>query len=105
MKRIYSAADLPQAHLLAHRLREAGIACHVFNENLQGGVGEIPFTHVYPEIWLEDETQEEQARAIIEAFEQSAPEGPPWICTGCGEENPEGFQSCWACGRERGGSP
>ena len=95
MKRLYSAADLQQAHLLAQRLREAGIPCHVFNEHLQGGVGEIPFTHAWPELWLEDAADEDRARAIVAAFEHPPPAGPPRRCPACGEENPGNFQSCW----------
>ena len=62
MKRIYSAADLQEAHLLAQLLQEHNIDCHVFNENLQGGVGEIPFVQAYPEIWLGREEDESRAR-------------------------------------------
>ena len=55
MKRIYSAASLPEAHLILHRLQEKGIPARVFNENAHGGVGELPFTHAYPEIWIDED--------------------------------------------------
>ncbi len=100
MKRIYTAANLQDAHLLAHMLRAAGLVCHVFNENLQGGVGEIPFTHAYPEIWLDDESQLMRARWVIEAFERPQPAAAARDCPHCGEENPGHFLSCWHCGRD-----
>ncbi len=103
MKRIYSASDLVEAHLLVQLLREAGIECHVFNENLQGGVGEIPFTHAYPEIWVVDEADEARARALIQEYERAGRSAPSWRCPYCGEDNPGTFLSCWQCGRERDG--
>ncbi len=103
MKRIYNASDLVEAHLLAQLLREAGIECHVFNENLQGGVGEIPFTHAYPEIWVVDEAEAARARALIQEYERPGQTAPSWRCPFCGEDNPGTFLSCWQCGRERDG--
>ncbi len=104
MKRIYTAANLQDAHILAHILREAGIGCHIFNENLQGGVGEIPFTHAYPEIWLAEAGDTERAREIIREFERPVPARAPRSCPHCGEENPGHFLSCWQCGHDLGGA-
>ena len=98
MKKIYSAADLPQAYLVSHLLDRAGIAHHVFNANLQGGVGEIPFTHTWPEIWIVDEADAERATGIVRAYEQGPAPGELSRCPACGEENPAGFEICWRCG-------
>ncbi|MBK8163939.1 MAG: DUF2007 domain-containing protein [Gammaproteobacteria bacterium] len=99
MRKVYSAADLPQAYLLSHLFDQAGIAHYISNENLQGGVGELPFTHTYPALWLLDEADLERARAIIEGFERTPPRQDSWHCTACGEENPPTFEMCWKCGR------
>lgn len=102
MLKLYSAADLQQAHLLSHLLEQAGIAHYIANENLQGGVGELPFTQTYPAIWLFDETDREQAQAIIAAFEQAGTrQGDGWRCGACGEDNPGTFETCWKCGHGR----
>ena len=98
MKRIYSAASLPEAHLILHRLRAEGIACAVFNENAQGGVGELPFTHAYPEVWIEDTVDEPLARRIVDEFERGADDADGGPCAGCGEHNPASFEVCWNCG-------
>lgn len=100
MKRVYIAANLPDAHILAHQLEELGIACHIFNENMQGGLGELPFTHVWPEVWIEDERDENRALELIRAFERPAAEGSSWTCPRCLEENPHNFAVCWRCGHE-----
>ncbi|MCC6207293.1 MAG: DUF2007 domain-containing protein [Gammaproteobacteria bacterium] len=99
MHKLYSAADLQQAYLLSHLLRQAGIAHYISNENLQGGVGELPFTHTYPAIWLFDEADRVRARTIIEAFEQAATrQEDAWRCAACGEDSPGTFETCWKCG-------
>ena len=98
MKRVYCAANLPDAHLVLHLLQSEGIVAHVFNENLQGGLGDIPFTHTYPEVWIEDDRDYERARQLVKARDR-APANPGTVaCEKCGEENPRNFQLCWNCG-------
>lgn len=100
MKKLYSAANLQDAHLLSHLLSEAGIEHHIFNENLQGGVGELPFTHTYPEIWIVDEADLEQAMSVVSSFEQpDTRAGEVVKCDKCGEDNPGSFEICWRCGK------
>lgn len=95
--KLYTAADLPDAYIVLNLLTQAHIEVRVFNENAQGGLGEIPFTHAYPEVWLLDEADMERANKVIENYESSEVEGDVY-CTGCHEENPANFQYCWNCG-------
>ncbi len=99
MKRVYTAADLPGAYIVLNLLTQRGIDAHVFNENAQGGLGEIPFTHVYPEIWLDDERDFELARQIIAGHENAATPQGSRDCAHCGEANPSNFDLCWNCGK------
>jgi len=98
--RLYTASDLPDAYLLLGELEGAGIDARVFNENAQGGVGEIPFVHAFPEVWLMDETDLGRARAIVARRERREPESVPVDCPACGESNPGNFELCWNCGKE-----
>ena len=100
MKKIYSAATLPDAHLVLGLLAQAGIEGKVFNENAQGGMGEIPFTHAWPEIWILDERDAVRARELIRQFERSPAVGGDTPCPKCSERNPGNFQVCWHCGAE-----
>jgi hypothetical protein len=97
MRRIYSAATLPDAHIVLALLAQSGISAKVFNENAQGGVGEIPFTHAWPEVWLEDERDAERALEVIRQFEHGG-SNRQLACGNCGELNPENFEICWNCG-------
>lgn len=98
MRKIYSAASLPDAHLVSGLLGQAGIEAKVFNENAQGGMGEIPFTHAYPEVWLVDERDSERAVEVIRQFERPGTHVAAVRCAACNEENPGNFQLCWSCG-------
>jgi hypothetical protein len=98
MRKIYLAATLPDAHLLRGLLGQAGIDAKVFNENAQGGMGEIPFTHAYPEVWIVDEGDTARAREVIRQFERPGPPGATLRCPVCAEDNPGNFQLCWSCG-------
>lgn len=98
MKRIYRASDLPQAYLIRQQLENAGIPCRILNENAQGGVGEIPFTHTYPEIWLVRDTDTELAQKFLREFEENQrKEIGSVTCPSCGEPNPANFETCWKC--------
>ena len=98
MQRLYRAANLPDAYLLLHRLQHAGIEARVLNEHAQGGVGEIPFTHAYPEVWLVEAADVERARSVVVDFEQRASSGAAVVCPYCHEESPGSFEICWRCG-------
>lgn len=98
MHRVYSAATLPDAHMMRGLLAQAGIEARVFNENAIGAMGEIPFTHVYPEVWVVNERDVDRARELIREFERPSVRNAPMACPRCGEENPGNFQTCWNCG-------
>jgi predicted aconitase len=99
MVRVYSAPTLPDAHLIAALLGQEGIEARVFNENAQGGLGEIPFMHAWPEVWVIDERFANRARELIRALERTDTTSQV-TCTACGETNPSNFQLCWNCGAQ-----
>ncbi len=99
MQKLYSAANLLDAYLLLHRLQRAGIGARVLNQHAQGGLGEIPFTHAYPEVWLIEPADAERARAIVVEHERAVAEPETTrLCRFCREENPGSFELCWRCG-------
>lgn len=98
MLRLYCAATLPDAHLLRQLLVHAGIDAHVFNENAQSGMGEIPFTHAWPEVWIERDADMKRAREIVCSFERPPVYGADVFCATCRERNPGNFELCWSCG-------
>ncbi|MDA8420506.1 MAG: DUF2007 domain-containing protein [Pseudomonadota bacterium] len=95
MLKLYRAANLQEAYLIKGMLSAAGIEVHVLNEHLQGGLGELPFSEVYPELWLEDERDATLALRILADYEHPL---PGRRCGFCGEDNPGTFEICWHCG-------
>lgn len=96
MQRIYIAATLPEAHLVAHLLETALIPVRVFNENANGGVGDLPV--IYPEVWLQRDADWQRARRIIESYEHQGAAIGEIQCPRCSETNPATFELCWQCG-------
>lgn len=102
MQKLYTAANLQDAYLLVHRLSQAGIEVRVLNEHAQGGLGELPFTHVYPEIWLLEPADAGRAQRIVAEYEHREAGAGVRTCQACGEESPGEFELCWRCGAELG---
>jgi hypothetical protein len=98
MKRVYAAANLPEAHLIVDLLADRGIRARVFNANASSLAGELPIDAALPQVWVEDPDDAVRAREVIEAFVMAGPAGPPVRCPKCGEENPATFDLCWSCG-------
>ena len=98
MKRIYTAANLADAHLVRDLLRQAGISAHIFNEYAMAAMGDVPLGSAYPQIWIPQPQQEQHARAVIAEFEKRSPQTAIKICSHCGETSPGEFELCWNCG-------
>jgi hypothetical protein len=103
MRRLYRAADLPEAQLLIGLLATAGIEARLFNRHARGALGDIPFPETYPEIWLAEARDLERARRILAQYER--PTAAETRCRACGEDNPGGFELCWRCGAALDVSP
>lgn len=104
MKRIYQAGDLPEAYLIADLLRQDGLDVTIMNEHARGGMGDLPFTETYPEVWLVCEADWNRAQVVLDRF-RSAPYTKVVFCTECREENPGTFEICWKCGANLGTGP
>ena len=98
MKRLCKAASLPDAHILRGLLAQEGIQVHVFNENAQSGVGQLPVGEALPELWVDDERHWQRAHDLVRRFEAAPRIDATLRCAGCGEDNPGNFQLCWSCG-------
>ena len=96
MKRVHSAGNLPEAHLLVELLADHGIRARIFNANASSLVGELPIEAAMPQVWVDDPADAERARETIEAFVRRSPAGNV-KCPACGEDNPESFDLCWSC--------
>lgn len=98
MKKIYAAANVPEAYIVRDLLLHAGIAARILNEHAMSAMGEVPLGSAYPQIWIVQDHQEQHARSVLREYEQRANASGPRPCERCAEENPAGFELCWNCG-------
>jgi hypothetical protein len=98
MKKIYSASNLMEAQIVLDLLEHAYIPARIFNQHAQGGLGDIPFTHAYPEVWIMRPEDYERGKRIVQNYEKTPATIGIIHCLACGEENPKNFQLCWKCG-------
>ncbi len=109
MKRVYSSASLWEAREIVALLEQQQIPALLLNENVAGTPGVLPFNPgmtVDAEVWVLDDGLADRCVRLIAEFQ--AAELPPvtgsegaWQCAGCREDNPVGFDFCWACGHAR----
>ena len=99
MKKLYTANHLLEAQIILDLLENAYIPARLFNVYAQGGMGEIPFTHAYPEVWVVRDLDFERGRVIVTAYEQAPRITDTVFCSQCGEENPG---NSWFCRQPSG---
>jgi hypothetical protein len=100
MKLLARADNLMLGTIWAETLRAAGVRCELRNTTLSGAIGEIPFLECAPQLWIERETDEARALAILREL-RTPPAGPPWHCARCGERCEPQFGACWQCSAPR----
>jgi len=77
-------------------LRAKGINASVQREYLRSAAGELPPDQCLPEVWIDDPSQEMQARDLLRILRRTRQRR--WQCT-CGELVEGGFEECWKCGK------
>ena len=95
MHKIYSSQNVILVHFVRSVLEANKIDSVILREELSGAVGGLAPLDTWPELWLRDAEDFEQARQLIaSAMKQSYARQTPWICTGCGEEIEPQFTQC-----------
>ena len=101
MRLVFENIDFTIVGHMRSLLESEGIACDIRNAGSAGLAGEIPYTQVYPELWVLDNNDESRARAIIGDYrdkEIATPKAPDWTCPKCGETVDGIYTECWNCG-------
>ena len=102
MKMIFVSQNLFEVEMRKERLEEAAIPCTIKNQRSSGLAGEIPFTEVFPELWVIQDEDADRARQLLEEGLVSLPSNQDtWMCAGCGERHESQFGTCWNCGQEK----
>ncbi len=103
MKKVFVSQNLFEVEMRKERLEQAGIPCTIKNQRSSGLAGEIPFTEVFPEVWvLQDEDYDRAQHLLEDGLVLLGSDQDSWTCAECGERHGSQFAECWKCGQERG---
>ena len=102
MKQVFVSQNLFEVEMRKEWLEQAGIRCMIKNQRISGLAGEIPFMETFPELWVIQNKDYDQARRILEEGLVIVPSNhDTWTCAGCGERHESQFGTCWKCGRDK----
>lgn len=100
MKMVYSNENQFLVSNIQNLLEAQSISTFIKNEFAQGAVGEISAFDAWPEVWIFDDADFDQAQEIIE-LTQSKLNNDDWTCQTCNEKNAPAFETCWNCQTSR----
>lgn len=102
MKQVFVSQNLFEVEMRKECLEQAGIRCMIKNQRISGLAGEIPFTETFPELWVIQNEDYDQAQRVLEEGLVLLPsDQDTWTCAGCGERHESQFGTCWKCEREK----
>jgi len=98
MKKIFEHIEYARVGHYQSILESAGLRVHVKNLCASIATGELPFTQMYPELWVVDDSDYQRALDILRPYHlHEFPIGADWRCPECGEEVAGTFEECWNC--------
>lgn len=97
MKQVFTADNIVTVAHFKNVLAAEGIRSEIRNQNLGSVLGEVPFTEVWPQLWVVHALDVDRARQIIADAQSQTLEGPQWSCERCGIDNEFQFAACWQC--------
>jgi hypothetical protein len=97
MKKMFTHENRMIVYNMKNLLQGAGIETLMKNEFCGGAVGDLPAFDTWPEIWICDETQADQAQSILDSVSTPS-DAEDWFCSACRENNDAAFRLCWNCG-------
>jgi|MudIll2142460700_1097286.scaffolds.fasta_scaffold246408_3 hypothetical protein len=106
MKKIYTARNPIDAHLLKGALEGEQIEAIIQGDFLWAARGEVPITpETCPSVWIVNDADYEKAVQVLEDFKSQEITAPiqteEWKCDNCNETNEGQFLECWQCGTLR----
>jgi hypothetical protein len=99
MKMIYTNENSFLANNMKNLIEAQNIEVFLKNEFAQGAVGEISAFDSWPEVWVTNDIDYNQAIEIVNSS-QSSKNDIDWTCTNCSETNDYSFEICWNCQHE-----
>ena len=102
MRKVFSSIEVSETVLIRDALLHRGVAATIQNE--YSGRTAIPEFRPAAEVWVtRDQDYDDARRIVVDALATIDGESnaKPWVCANCREENPQSFDICWNCAREK----
>jgi hypothetical protein len=99
MKMVFSNENSFIVNNIKNLLESEGISVFIKNEFAQGAVGEISAFDSWPEVWIKEDSDYDNAIEMVKSV-QNKQETVDWICKQCAENNDASFEVCWQCQSE-----
>ena len=98
MHKVFSSQDVTLVHFARSVLEGNKIDSVILREQLTGAVGGLAPLDTWPELWVHDTQELEQARQLITAaMKKGETQQNPWICHSCCEKIEPHFNQCRQC--------
>ena len=102
MKKIFEHMEYARVGHYEAILESEGIPTLVKNLGASVGTGEIPFTEIFPELWVVNDEDYDRALHLLESYQPPDTAGvTDWTCPECGEFVEKEFGECWNCSTVR----
>ena len=105
MIEVYKAPTPQDAYILLSLLEVEGINAVVENDKLFNMVGELPYSgEILPTVYITNNSQKNIAFTIVNTYINNLNKkcnNKEWICEECRESNPDSFELCWNCQKEK----
>jgi len=99
VKKVTSADSLVTISHYRNLLVSEGIPAFIRNEHLGSIIGDMPFQHAWPELWVQNDLDYDRALQLIDKSLTDESPSAPWRCRHCNAENEGQFGACWSCGK------
>lgn len=96
MKMVYTNENHFIVANVRNLIEAQDIKTFIKNEFSQGAVGEISAFDSWPEVWVFEDSDFDQASEIV-VSSQLIDKGGDWNCAQCAEVNDASFEICWNC--------
>lgn len=97
MKLIYSSDNILILHSIRSLLDQHNIDAFIKNEESASMGVRFGIGNLFVELWLRQDSDFEQAKAIIDTHAKNADPQTSWVCQQCSEKNEGNFEICWQC--------
>tara|TARA_B100000131_G_scaffold281375_1_gene287899 strand:+ start:388 stop:711 length:324 start_codon:yes stop_codon:yes gene_type:complete len=100
--KLYKAADANEAYFIKGLLEKYSIHANLIGEGLSIAIGELPLEVKQVDIFV-PKNRFDRAKQIINNYEKGLKQqsNEKWKCINCKKINPESFEICWNCSREK----